>query len=71
VIGPNADSLEALLGNYNGVPSKWVTPLEGIKRKVLDSTKVLDALGTTLTSEVLCPFRLLRCSVLNPRPRMA
>jgi len=55
VIGPNADSLEVLLGNYNGVPSKWVTPLEGIKRKVSDSTKVLDALGTTLTSEVFVP----------------
>ncbi|MCP9494897.1 MAG: glycoside hydrolase family 3 C-terminal domain-containing protein [Pyrinomonadaceae bacterium MAG19_C2-C3] len=55
VIGANADSLEALLGNYNGVPSKWVTPLEGIRRKVSSQTKVLDALGTTLTDEYVVP----------------
>jgi beta-glucosidase len=55
VIGPNADYLEALLGNYNGVPSKWTTPLEGIKQKVSATTKVLYALGTTLTGEALVP----------------
>ncbi len=55
VIGPNADSLEVLLGNYNGVPSKWVTPLEGIRRKVSPQTRVLYALGTTHTSEVVVP----------------
>jgi beta-glucosidase len=33
VIGPNADSLDVLLGNYNGTPSKWVTPLAGIRAK--------------------------------------
>ena len=55
VIGPNADSLEVLVGNYNGVPSKWTTPLEGIRRKVSPSTRVLYALGTTLTGEALLP----------------
>jgi beta-glucosidase len=53
VIGPNADYLEALVGNYNGVPSKWTTPLEGIRNKVSANTKVLYALGTTLTGEAL------------------
>jgi beta-glucosidase len=53
VIGPNADSLEVLLGNYNGVPSKWVTPLEGIRSKVSSSTRVLSALGTTLTGDAV------------------
>jgi beta-glucosidase len=53
VIGPNADSLEVLLGNYHGVPSKWVTPLEGIRRKVSPQTRVIYALGTTLTGEPL------------------
>jgi beta-glucosidase len=33
VIGPNADSYLTLLGNYNGTPSKHVTPLQGIKKK--------------------------------------
>lgn len=34
VIGPNADDPMVLLGNYNGFPSKSVTPLEGIRNKV-------------------------------------
>jgi len=55
VIGPNADSLDVLLGNYNGIPSKWVTPLEGIKQKVSANTRVLSALGTGLTGEIVVP----------------
>ena len=31
VIGPNADSLITLLGNYNGTPSTYTTMLAGIK----------------------------------------
>ncbi len=52
VIGPNADAPEVLLGNYNGQPTKSVTPLAGIKAKVGASTKVLYALGSTLTGSV-------------------
>jgi beta-glucosidase len=33
VIGPNADSLAALEGNYNAVPSHPVTPLEGLRQR--------------------------------------
>lgn len=33
VLGPNADSPEVQLGNYNGVPSEIVTPLKGIRAK--------------------------------------
>jgi beta-glucosidase len=55
VIGSNADSLEALVGNYNGVPSKWVTPLDGIRGKVASTTRVLYALGTTLTGDAVLP----------------
>jgi len=33
VIGPNADSVDALVGNYNGTPSKPVTVLEGIRAR--------------------------------------
>lgn len=49
VIGPNADAPEVLLGNYNGQPLKSVTPLAGIREKVGPGTKVLYALGSTLT----------------------
>lgn len=34
VIGPNANQWLMLLGNYNGVPSRAVTPLEGIREKL-------------------------------------
>lgn len=33
VIGPNADSVDALLGNYNGTPSAPVTVLAGLKAR--------------------------------------
>jgi len=48
VIGPNADDLQTLLGNYNGTPAKAVTPLEGIRRKISSSTKLYYAQGCEL-----------------------
>lgn len=49
VIGPNADDVTALLGNYHGDPSEPVTPLAGIRRK-LEGTgaRVLYARGSEL-----------------------
>ena len=47
VIGPNSDQWLMLLGNYNGVPSSAVTPLAGIKQKLLNS-KILFAQGCEL-----------------------
>lgn len=48
VIGPNADQWLMLLGNYNGVPSKAITPLEGIKAK-LPNANVMFAQGSELS----------------------
>ena len=48
VIGPSADDPIGLLGNYNGISSKQVTPLEGITRQ-FPSAKVQFALGATYT----------------------
>ncbi len=48
VIGPNADDLEVLLGNYNGTPSDPITPLRGIREKTGQSTTVLYAHGCDL-----------------------
>ena len=48
VIGPNADSVDVLLGNYNGEPSHPVTPLAGIRQKVGPGTRVLYARGSDL-----------------------
>jgi beta-glucosidase len=52
VIGPNADSLDALTGNYNGTPSRPVTILSGIKRR-FPRSKVLYAEGTGLTGPAI------------------
>ena len=48
VIGPNADSVETLLGNYNGDPSAPVTPLAGLRGKLGTRTKILYAQGGEL-----------------------
>ncbi len=45
VIGPNADDLEVLSGNYNGIPTNPVTPLQGIREKIGDENRVLYARG--------------------------
>ncbi|ESQ78979.1 glycoside hydrolase family 3 C-terminal domain-containing protein [Asticcacaulis sp. YBE204] len=37
VIGPNADSVDALVGNYNGTPSKPITVYAGIKARFPDA----------------------------------
>jgi beta-glucosidase len=49
VIGPSADDPVALLGNYNGISSRQVTPREGIERE-FPRAKVRHALGATYTS---------------------
>jgi len=50
VIGPNADDRRALLGNYNGFPSQYVTLLEGVRRSVSPSTEVIYAKGCDLVA---------------------
>ena len=55
VIGPNADAAEVLWGNYNGQPSRLITPLEGIRNAVSQNTKVVYALGSTLAGEEVVP----------------
>jgi len=52
VIGPNADDLQVLLGNYNGTPARAITPLEGIRRKVSPSTRVYYARGCDIATGV-------------------
>lgn len=50
VIGPNADDLEVLLGNYNGYPANPKTPLAGIREKLPDA-EVIFAQGCTLADK--------------------
>jgi beta-glucosidase len=48
VIGPTADEVMALLGNYYGTPKAPVTVLEGIRRAVGQNTTVLYSRGADL-----------------------
>ena len=52
VIGPNADEIESLWGNYNGIPSNPVTVLQGIKNKVAPQTEVIYAQGSELADGI-------------------
>jgi beta-glucosidase len=51
VIGPTADNLDVLLGNYNGTPSKYTTILQGIREKVSEKTIVTYNPGCPLKEE--------------------
>ena len=48
VIGPNADSREALIGNYHGTPPRYITVLEGIQDYLGEDGRVLYAQGCHL-----------------------
>ena len=48
VIGPNANSRVALMGNYHGTSSRYITVLEGIQDAVGDDIRVLYAQGCHL-----------------------
>ncbi|KAG9451582.1 hypothetical protein H6P81_011547 [Aristolochia fimbriata] len=34
VIGPNADNITTMLGNYAGIPCKWISPLQALRNYV-------------------------------------
>lgn len=48
VIGPNANNRKALVGNYEGTASEYVTVLEGIKQYVGEESRVLYSDGCHL-----------------------
>ena len=56
VIGPSADDPVALLGNYNGVSAKQVTPLEGIAAQYQGKAQVEYRLGASYTPVTPAPL---------------
>ena len=56
VVGPNAASIDALLGNYFGVNGRIVTFLEGITSRVKTGSQVLYSPGTTLDRKNVNPI---------------
>ena len=48
IIGPNADSRKALIGNYHGTASRYITVQEGIQDYLGAEVRVLTSLGSEL-----------------------
>jgi beta-glucosidase len=55
VVGPTADLLESIEGNYNGTPPNPVSPLDGL-RKEFGSENVIYAPGSSLAEGVPTPI---------------
>ena len=51
VVGPNANSRQALIGNYHGTSSRYVTVLEGIQDFVGDEVRVFYSEGSHLFND--------------------
>jgi len=55
VVGPDAESLAALEGNYNGVISHPVYPLEGMRKAFGGKARILAAQGSPYLSQLPLP----------------
>jgi beta-glucosidase len=55
VIGPAADSLDVLLGNYNGTPSRYTTILAGLRAR-FPNAKIISAPGAAFTETYAVPI---------------
>ena len=56
VVGPSAETLETLEGNYQGTPSAPVPPLPGIRNRFGSKATVTYAPGSTFTAEIPSPI---------------
>lgn len=72
VIGPNADSIDALVGNYNGTPSQPVTILKGMRARFGEAniryaagTGLLDPVQRSVPDDALCLDNKCRKKGLN------
>lgn len=63
VIGPNADSRDALIGNYFGTASEYITVLDGIREAVSKDTRINYSSGCHLYKE--------KTGLAEPRERFA
>ncbi|HXY38232.1 MAG TPA: glycoside hydrolase family 3 N-terminal domain-containing protein, partial [Vicinamibacteria bacterium] len=70
VVGPNADDVVTLLGNYHGTPSHPVTILAGIRQAVSPDARVLYARGVDLVEGREDPraAELIASGFLRPAP---
>ena len=62
VVGPNADDMELMWGNYNGVPFKTVTILDGIRAK-LGADRVVYDKGCDIVDSTITVNAFGECSI--------
>ncbi|MEJ2422552.1 MAG: glycoside hydrolase family 3 C-terminal domain-containing protein [Acidobacteriota bacterium] len=55
VIGPNAESLPAIEGNYNGTPLHPVLPIDGLLKEFAGKAQILYAQGSSYVSQFPVP----------------
>jgi beta-glucosidase len=67
VVGPSAADAEALLGNYNGVSSKQVAPLEGMQTAFAGKAEIRYAMGAPYVTQTASaiPAALLKDGTLT------
>ncbi len=62
VIGPNADDKPMLWGNYNGIPIRTISILEGIRTKLPEGRMIYDK-GCDLVEDKVTQSYFDRCSI--------
>ncbi len=65
VIGPNAENMQSLLGNYNGTPAVASTLLTSIRQKVSPTTTVYYAQGCAI-ADGIPPLTIIPTTYLHP-----
>ena len=60
IVGPNADSRKALVGNYHGTASNYVTLQEGLQRYLGDDVRILTSVGCDLFRDRTEPLACAR-----------
>ncbi len=66
VVGPNANDIPVLLGNYEGTPSAPITVLEGIRRKLSPETQLVYRRGCDLIYPGIAALNPIPPSALKP-----
>jgi beta-glucosidase len=56
IVGPNADNRISVLGNYNGIPSKIATVVDGIKAKLGNQVEIIYEKGVNFTNDTLLVY---------------
>ena len=60
IVGPNADSRKALIGNYHGTASRYITIQEGIQDYVGEDVRILSSVGSELFRDRTEPLAFSR-----------